>query len=74
MHPFSAKSRAFIKRHPSNDKRYNILCGSVRSGKTWTMLAKLLLLRRQDISGLRVIVGQLGGLSPNPTEAHLPVT
>jgi DNA invertase Pin-like site-specific DNA recombinase len=28
MHPFSPKSRAFIKRYASKGKRYNILCGS----------------------------------------------
>jgi PBSX family phage terminase large subunit len=58
MHPFSPKSRAFIKRPPSEDRRYNLLCGSVRSGKTWTMLAKLLLLCRYNVAGLRVIIGQ----------------
>jgi PBSX family phage terminase large subunit len=59
MHPFSPKARRFIQRRPEEDKRYNILVGSVRSGKTWTMMAKLLFqLNRYKVAGLRVIVGQ----------------
>jgi hypothetical protein len=40
-----------IKRPPGEDKRYNILCGSPRSGQNWTMMAKLLLLAHYDVSG-----------------------
>jgi hypothetical protein len=58
MHSFSPKARSFITRPPEKDKRYNILCGSVRSGKTWTMMAKLFLLCRYNVGGLRVIIGQ----------------
>jgi hypothetical protein len=51
MHSFSPKARSFITRPPEKDKRYNILCGSVRSGKTWTMMAKLFLLCRYNVGG-----------------------
>jgi hypothetical protein len=52
MHPFSAKSRAFIKRPPEKDKFITILSGSIRSGKTWTMSAKILVsLHRQRAMG-----------------------
>jgi hypothetical protein len=52
MHPFSAKSRAFIKRPPEKDKFITILSGSIRSGKTWTMSAKILAsLHRQRAMG-----------------------
>jgi PBSX family phage terminase large subunit len=56
MYPFSPKARAFITRRPEDDKRYNFLSGSVRSGKTFSMLAKLFLLCRYQVAGLKVII------------------
>jgi len=47
----------FIKRTPQQDAWLNILEGSVRSGKTWAMIPKLLQLNKYRVSGLRVILG-----------------
>lgn len=38
--PFGVKSHDFIMRDPSEDKRYTILIGTVRSAKTFTLNAK----------------------------------
>lgn len=40
MKPFGRKSHNFIMRDPSEDKRYTLLIGSVRSAKTFTLDAK----------------------------------
>jgi PBSX family phage terminase large subunit len=55
--PFSPKAKRFIARDPADDKLQNLLIGSVRSGKTWAMLVKMLALCRYDIGGKRYIVG-----------------
>jgi hypothetical protein len=56
--PFGRKAHEFIKRHPSQDKKYTLLEGSVRSSKTWAVDAKLLLqLCNYKVSGKRVICG-----------------
>jgi PBSX family phage terminase large subunit len=55
--PFSPKSRAFIKTHPKDDAFINILEGSVRSGKTWTMIPKIFRLCDYDVPGHRVFFG-----------------
>lgn len=55
--PFGEKAYKFAFRHPSQDKRINILEGSVRSAKTWAMLPKLLQLCEYDVRGWKVITG-----------------
>lgn len=56
--PFGYKAHAFINRHPSEDKKYTLLEGSVRSSKTWAIDAKLVLqLCNYKIPGKRVICG-----------------
>lgn len=55
---FGKKAHAFVKRHPSHDKKYTLLEGSVRSGKTWAVDAKLIAhLCTYDAPGKRVICG-----------------
>lgn len=54
---FSPKALKFITRHPKYDAVINILEGSVRSGKTWAMIPKLLILNNYDVRGDRVIFG-----------------
>lgn len=39
--PFSKKARRFIRRHPRDDAKINVLWGPVRSAKTWAINAKL---------------------------------
>ena len=58
--PFSPKSLEFIRRSPKDDAFITILEGEVRSGKTWTMMVKLLALIAEgyETDGLRVIFGQ----------------
>lgn len=56
--PFGKKARDFILRHPSKDKRYTILEGSVRSSKTYTIDAKTIVQYSQyDVPGKRFIAG-----------------
>jgi len=56
--PFGYKAHNFIKRHPSQDKKYTLLEGSVRSSKTFAIDAKLILqLCTYKIEGKRVICG-----------------
>ena len=58
MARFSPKARAFIRRPPEHDASVNILSGSVRSGKTWAVVAKLALaLNWYPVEGLRIIFG-----------------
>jgi PBSX family phage terminase large subunit len=47
----------FLARDPSEDAFQNYLIGSVRSGKTWTMMVKLLLLCKYPVAGRRLIIG-----------------
>lgn len=55
---FGAKAHAFVKRHPSQDKKYTLLEGSVRSGKTFAIDAKVIAhLCLYKVSGKRVICG-----------------
>jgi PBSX family phage terminase large subunit len=55
---FSQKSLNFIRRHPKDDAFINILEGSIRSSKTWTMIPKLLfLLNEYKVAGDRIIFG-----------------
>lgn len=58
MAKFSAKALRFIRRHPKHDAVINILEGSVRSGKTWAMIPKLLfMLNNYDVKGDKIIFG-----------------
>jgi PBSX family phage terminase large subunit len=58
MAKFSPKAQAFIRRKPQDDALINILEGSVRSGKTWTMIPKILFqLLPYDVPGDRIIFG-----------------
>lgn len=58
LRPFGQKAHAFITRHPSLDKKYTLLEGSVRSSKTFAVDAKLIIqLCRYKVDGKRVICG-----------------
>jgi len=55
---FGRKAYDFIKRHPSQDKKYTLLEGSVRSSKTFAVDAKLIIhLCAYRVDGKRVILG-----------------
>lgn len=55
---FGAKAHKFVKRHPSQDKKYTLLEGSVRSGKTFAVDAKIITqLCVYQVAGKRVICG-----------------
>ena len=56
--PFGAKAARFIRRRPEEDRFVNILEGSIRSAKTWTMLAKILVhLCTYPVAGHKVFFG-----------------
>jgi PBSX family phage terminase large subunit len=56
--PFGRKAHNFIRRHPSKDRKYTLLCGSVRSSKTFAVDAKLVTqLCSYQVQGKRVICG-----------------
>lgn len=58
MASFSEKSKTFIRRKPKDDAFINILEGSIRSSKTWTMIPKLIFgLNNYNVSGDRIIFG-----------------
>ena len=58
MRPFGRKSHSFIMRHPSQDRKYTILVGSVRSSKTFTVDAKTIVQYSQyEVPGKRFIAG-----------------
>lgn len=58
MANFSKKSIAFIRRKPEDDAFINILEGSVRSSKTWSMIPKILFgLNNYDVPGDKIIFG-----------------
>jgi PBSX family phage terminase large subunit len=55
---FGAKATRFITRHPSKDRKYTLLEGSVRSSKTFAVDAKLITwLCSYQVEGKRVICG-----------------
>lgn len=55
---FGAKAHAFVKRPPNQDKKYTLLEGSVRSGKTFAIDAKIIShLCLYNVAGKRVICG-----------------
>lgn len=58
MKRFGRKAHAFITRHPSLDRKYTLLEGSVRSSKTFAVDAKLITqLILYEVEGRRVICG-----------------
>lgn len=58
MNPFTRKGAKLIARRPERDAFMTILEGSIRAGKTWVMLAKIVFaLRFYKVQGHRVIVG-----------------
>jgi len=57
LSPFCSKARRFVARDPADDAFINILEGSIRSGKTWAMIPKLLVLCSYKVQGKRVILG-----------------
>lgn len=55
---FGKKAHDFVKRHPSKDKKYTLLEGSVRSGKTFAVDAKMIThLCTYNVKGKRIICG-----------------
>lgn len=55
---FGAKAHRFVKRHPAYDRKYTLLEGSVRSGKTFAVDAKIIRwLCLYQVSGKRIICG-----------------
>jgi PBSX family phage terminase large subunit len=57
LQPFGEKAHAFAFRPVEQDKRINILDGSIRSSKTWQMIPKLLQLCVYEVKGQRIITG-----------------
>lgn len=58
LKPFGQKAHSFIMREPALDKKYTLLVGSVRSSKTFSIDAKVILkLCRYKVEGKRVICG-----------------
>ena len=55
--PYGAKARAFARRPPEQDAVINILSGSVRSGKTWATIPKILWASRYGVSGRKILTG-----------------
>jgi PBSX family phage terminase large subunit len=54
---FGPRIKKFALRPPELDSFINILEGSVRSGKTWAMIPKILYLCRSGVPGWKVISG-----------------
>lgn len=55
---FGAKAHKFVMTPAAQDRRYTVLQGSVRSGKTWAVNAKLIVqLSRYEVGGKRLICG-----------------
>lgn len=48
----------FAFQDPTEDRRYNILTGAVRSGKTWALHPKILRLCKYPVTGWRILTGQ----------------
>jgi PBSX family phage terminase large subunit len=58
MRPFGKKSRDWILTPPELDKRYTVLQGAVRSAKTFSVTAKLIVqYSRYEVGGKRIICG-----------------
>jgi PBSX family phage terminase large subunit len=54
---FGPKAKRFAYNPPEKDARINILHGSVRSSKTWSMIPKIMYLCRYDVGGMRLFSG-----------------
>jgi len=54
---YGPRLERFALRPPEYDKKINILIGSVRSGKTWALHAKILALCCYPVAGRRFIIG-----------------
>ena len=58
MQPFGKKAYDFIMRSPAQDRKYTILEGSVRSSKTFSVIAKTIVqYSRYNVPGVRFIAG-----------------
>jgi PBSX family phage terminase large subunit len=57
LKPFGRKAHEFAYRHPSQDKRINILYGAVRSSKTFAMIPKIMALLVYPVAGDRLFTG-----------------
>ena len=59
---FGAKAHKFVTRHPSKDKKYTLLEGSVRSSKTFALDVKIIAqLCSYQVEGKRIICGKTKG-------------
>jgi len=54
---YGKRPERFALRPPEQDKKINLLVGSVRSGKTWALHSKILYLCEYPIAGRRFITG-----------------
>ncbi len=57
IRPYGPRAARFAVRAPAEDAWLNILVGSVRSGKTWATLPKILQLCEYPVAGHRIITG-----------------
>jgi PBSX family phage terminase large subunit len=56
--PYSTKAATFINRNPSKDRFMTVLEGSIRSGKTWAMIPKILFqLCPYPVAGEKILFG-----------------
>ena len=55
--PFSPKAKAFFSTPPEQDTFFTLLEGQVRSGKTWAMMVKILVLNKYKVAGQKVLIG-----------------
>ena len=54
---YGPRMERFAMRPPERDKKLNVLVGSVRSGKTWGVHAKILALCQYPVAGRKFITG-----------------
>lgn len=57
VRPFGERAARFAIRDPKEDAWLNVLVGSVRSGKTWATLPKIVQLCEYPVQGLKLITG-----------------
>lgn len=65
------KHYEFIRNPVHKDARYNFLSGSVRSGKTWAMIPKLLQLCQEDTWGVPKGLGLIIGASKDAVKDNV---
>jgi|SRR5579872_52274 len=58
LRPFGRKAHEFAFRLPIEDAWLNILCGEVRSSKTWSTFPKIVMLCKYEVEGDRVLFGK----------------